>query len=432
MAKSVHSTVLVAGVVLLSELATAQSTPPGSPTFYKDVLPVLQDHCQVCHRPGEVGPMPLLDYTGTKKWASAIRQKVESRQMPPWFADPSIGHFANDRSLSDAEIRTITDWVDAGAPAGNPTQAPKPKHWVAGWTIGTPEIVLEMPSAFNVPASGVIPYQYVIVPTGFKQDTWVHLAEVRAGDRTHTHHIVVSVREPGSGWLADKPVGVPFALGPRDMMGRSPGEFLAGYGPGAMPETLGPGEAKLIKAGSDLIFQLHYTTNGQPGCDRSRIGLILLHEPPKKRVLMLAAANIRFAIPPGDPDYVVEARVKLHAPATLVSLLPHMHLRGKSFEFRALFPDGRMETLLRVPHYSYHWQLSYYLAKPLELPPGTIIECTAHFDNSDNNPMNPDPTKTVRFGPQSWDEMMIGYFEVATDLKNGLREVLVGEAQSAE
>ena len=182
----------------------------------------------------------------------------------------------------------------------------------------------------------------------------------------------------------------------------------------------------MVKAGSDLIFQLHYTTNGQQGCDRSKIGLILAHDTPKQRVLMLAAANIRFVIPPGDPDYQVVARVKLHAPATLVSLLPHMHLRGKSFEFRAVFPGGRIETLLRVPHYSYHWQLSYYLAKPLELPVGTIIECTAHFDNSAANPMNPDPTKAVRFGPQSWDEMIIGYFEVATDLQNGMRELLVG------
>ena len=395
------------------------------PTFYKDVLPILQQHCQSCHRPGEIGPMPLLDYAQTKPWAAAIRQAVRSRQMPPWFADPSIGHFANDRSLSAADIQTISDWVAAGAPAGDPSDAPKPVHWVEGWTIGQPEIVFEMPKAFRVPASGVIPYQYVIIPTHFRKDTWVRLAEVRAGDRVHTHHIVVSVREPGSKWLAGKPVGVPFTLGPFDSGGGVPGEFLAGYGPGALPEMLSPGQAKLIKAGSDLVFQLHYTSNGTPGSDRSRIGLILSHQPPQQRVLMLAAANVRFAIPPGDPDYRVDAQVTLHARATLISLLPHMHLRGKSFEFRVIFPDGRSETLLRVPHYSYNWQLTYYLAQPLAMPPGTTIACTAHFDNSAANPMNPDPTKTVRFGPQSWDEMMIGYFEVATDLKNGLRELLL-------
>ena len=412
-------------IALLCVSAILASAAQHSPSFYKDVLPILQQHCQSCHRPGEPGPMPLLDYAGTKPWAGAVAKAVSSRQMPPWFADPSIGRFRNDRSLSTADIQTIAAWADAGAPAGDPKDAPKPVHWVDGWTIGRPEIVFEMPSAFNIPVSGVIPYQYVIVPTHFKSDTWVRLAEVRAGDRAHTHHIVVSVREPGSKWLATEPIGVPFTLNPHDYGGGVPGEFLAGYGPGAMPELLAPGQAKLIKAGSDLVFQLHYTPNGQPGCDRSRIGLILSYQPPKQRVLMLAAANIRFLIPPGDPDYRVDARVTLHAQATLVSLLPHMHLRGKAFEFRALFPDGRTQTLLRVPHYSYNWQLSYYLADPLPLPAGTIIECTAHFDNSASNPLNPDPGKAVRFGPQSWDEMMIGYFEVATDLKNDLRALLL-------
>jgi hypothetical protein len=410
--------------LLLASLAMAQPSSV-SPTFYKDVLPLLQQNCQTCHRPGEPGPMPLLDYAGTKPWAGAIRQAVTSRRMPPWFADPAIGHFANDRSLSDEDIRTISAWVDAGAPEGDPRDAPKPVHWTEGWTTGHPEIVFEMPVGFNVPASGVVPYQYVIIPTHFKHDTWIRFAEVRAGDRAHTHHIVVSVREPGSNWLAGEPIGVPFALHAHDAMSGVPGEFLAGYGPGAMPETLASGQAKLVKAGSDLVFQLHYTPNGQPGCDRSRIGLMLSHEPPSQRVLMLAAANIRFLIPPGDPDYEVHARVTLHAAATLISLLPHMHLRGKSFEFRVVFPDGRSETLLRVPHYSYNWQLTYYLAEPLSLPPGTIIECTAHFDNSSANPLNPDPSKGVRFGPQSSDEMMIGYFEVATDLGNGMRELLM-------
>ncbi len=379
--------------------------------------------------------MPLLAYGEVKSWSAAIRQAVASREMPPWFAEqPAEGsalRFSNDRSLSEANIRTITAWVDAGTPAGKVQDAPPPIDWIEGWTIGRPEIVFEMPSAFNIPATGVVPYQYVIVPTHFKHDTWVHLAEVRAGDRARTHHIVVSVREPGSDWLAGKPIGVPFTLSPQDRIG-IPGEFLAGYGPGNIPELLGPGQAKLIKAGSDLIFQLHYTPNGQPGCDRSRIGIVLLHGQPKQRVLMLAAANIHFLIPPGDPDYQMDARVTVRAPCTLISLLPHMHLRGESFEFRVRFPDGRSETLLRVPHYSYSWQLSYYLADPLPLPAGTTIECTAHFDNSAANPRNPDPTKAVRFGPQNWDEMMIGYFEVATDLKNGLRELLLpSQANSA-
>ncbi len=404
--------------------ASALGAQTAGPTFYKNVLPVLQRHCQPCHRPGEPGPMPLLDYAGTKPWAAAMAKAVSSRQMPPWFADPAVGHFANNRSLSPEDIQTIMAWAEAGAPAGDPKDAPQPVQWVDGWSIGKPQIVFEMPSGFDVPASGVLPYHYVIIPTHFKHDTWIRLAEVRAGDRAHTHHIVVSLREPDSKWLAGEPIGVPFTLDPHSYGGGVPGEFLAGYGPGAIPETLSPGQAKLIKAGSDLVFQLHYTTNGQPGHDQSRIGLIFSEQTPRQRVLTLAAANIRFRIPPNNPDYQVDAKVTLHAPATLVSLLPHMHLRGKSFEFRVVFPDGHIEPLLSVPHYSYHWQLSYYLAKPLPLPPGSTIECTAHFDNSANNPMNPDPSKAVRFGPQSWDEMMIGYFEVATDLENGLRELL--------
>ncbi len=265
-----------------------------------------------------------------------------------------------------------------------------------------------MPAAATIPASGTQPYQYVIVPTHFEHDTWVRLAEARAGDREHTHHIVISVREPGSPWLRKDPIGVPFTTRPGDDDGfASAGEFLTGYGPGSIPETLSPGQAKLIKAGSDLVFQLHYTANGKASTDRSRVGLILSKDPPRERVLMLAAANVRFQIPPGERDFIAEARIKLYQDSTLVSLLPHMHLRGKSFEFMAIYPDGRREILLRVPHYDFDWQLSYYLDSPKRLPAGTVIACAAHYDNSGNNARNPDPSKTVRFGDQNWDEMMI-------------------------
>jgi hypothetical protein len=381
------------------------ATASAGPSFYKDVLPLFQAHCQSCHRAGEAAPMALTDYAAARPWAKAIREAVVARRMPPWFADPHFGKFSNDARLADSAIETISAWVEAGAPEGDRRDAPRPVEWVQGWKIGTPEIVIEMPREMEIPASGTLGYKYVTVPTNFKEDTWVQLAEVRAGDRQHTHHIVVSVKEPAT--LDEQ------------------GEFLAGYGPGAMPEMLGPGQAKLIKAGSELVFQLHYTTDGKPGRDRSRVGLILAHEKPRERVMMLAAANVRFAIPAGDPNYRVEARVTLYSDATLVSLLPHMHLRGKSFEFRVAYPDGRKETLLVVPHYSYDWQLSYYLDQPLRLPKGSVIECTAHFDNSPNNSRNPDPAKTVRFGAQSWDEMMIGYFEVAVDLGVGMRDLLL-------
>jgi hypothetical protein len=359
-------------------------TASAAPSFYKDILPLFQAHCQTCHRAGEAAPMALTDYATARPWAKAIKEAVTARTMPPWFADPHVGKFSNDARLPESAIETISAWVDAGAPEGDPKSAPKPIAWVNGWTIGTPELVIEMPREVEIPASGTLGYKYVTVPTNFKEDTWVRFAEVRAGDREHTHHILVSVKEPG-------------------MKADEQGEFLAGYGPGSVPELLGPGQAKLIKAGSDLVFQLHYTTDGKAGRDRSRIGLILAHEKPRERVMMLAAANIRFSIPAGDPDFRLDARVTLHEDATLVSLLPHMHLRGKSFEFRIAYPDGRKETLLVVPHYAYNWQLSYYLDRPLRLPKETTIECTAHFDNSANNPIF-----RGRGGSGVWDEGFVG------------------------
>src|SRR5580698_7453485 len=413
-------------VRFLFVISALSATVGAAPTYYKDVLPLFQKHCQSCHRPGEAAPMALTDYASARPWAKAIKQAVLERKMPPWYADPHYGKFSNDPTLPEAAIETVALWVDAGAPEGDPKDAPPPVKWIDGWQIGTPDIVIQMPTEFEIPTSGTLDYHYVIVPTNFKQDTWVQLAEARPSDREHLHHMEVSIREPGSLWMRREPVGVPFLSKPGDDGGvGAQGETLTGYGPGAIPEILAPGQAKLIKAGSDLVFQLHYATNGKPGHDRSRVGLILAREKPQERVMMLAAANVRFAIPAGVPNYRVEARVTLYSDATLVSLLPHMHLRGKSFEFRVAYPDGRKETLLAVPHYSYDWQLSYYLDRPLRLPKGTTIECTAHYDNSANNPRNPDPAKSVRFGAQSWDEMMIGYFEVAVDPGLGMRDLLL-------
>jgi len=406
-------------------LTLVSSLRGADPTFYRDIVPILQQHCQACHRPGEAAPMVFLDYQGTRPWAKAMKLAVLTRRMPPWFADAKFGHFMNDRSLPEAAIRTIAAWADAGAPEGDLESTKNAPGWVDGWIIGKPDVVFEMPVAVEIPASGTQPYQYAIVPTNFKQDTWVRLAEARPQDREHTHHMVISVREPGSPWLRNEPMGTPFVTKPGNDDGlASAGEFLTGYGPGSIPETLAPGQAKLIKAGSDLVFQLHYTPNGKPGTDRSRVGLILATGKPRERVLMLAAANIRFQIPPGEPDFIAEARVKLYRDTTLVSLLPHMHLRGKSFEFRAMYPNGEKETLLSVPHYDYDWQLSYYLDHPKHLPAGTVIACIARYDNSANNPRNPDPGRTVRFGDQSWDEMMIGYFEVAVEPEVTARDLL--------
>lgn len=392
---------------------------PAPVTFYKDILPVLQNNCQGCHRPGEPGPMSFMSYESTRPWAKAIKGAVATKKMPPWFADPAHGKFANDRSLSAADIKTLVAWVDDGAKAGNPKDAPTPIAFTEGWVIGTPDKVFEIPTAISVPTSGTIDYQYVIIPTGFTEDKYVQYAEARPTDRAHTHHIIAFIREPGNPWFKNEPIGVPFVPAKEGKRGGDgggaggQGDFLAGYAPGMVAPMLKPGQAKLIKAGSDIVFQLHYTADGKPGSDRSRVGVVFSKVRPTERIVTLAVANPKFAIPPGDANYEVDAKLVLQDEAELTMLLPHMHLRGKDFEYRVTYPDGTKETILSVPHYSFSWQLSYFLDHPKKLPAGTIIEATAHYDNSANNPANPDPSKEIHFGEQSWDEMMIGFFDVA-------------------
>lgn len=382
-----------------------------SVTFHKDVLPILQKNCQGCHRPGEAAPMSFLTYREVRPWAKAIRESVLSRRMPPWFADPGVGKFRNDRSLAQHEIDTLVGWINAGAPEGDPKDAPPPREFVEGWSIGKPDVVFELPREIEVPAEGTIEYTYVIVPTGFTEDKWVQLSEARPGNRAVVHHIIAFIRPPGSKWLRDYPVGVAFV--PDRASGESGGEFLTGYAPGAPPEVFEPDEAKLVKAGSDIVFQLHYTANGKVMKDRSRVGLIFSREKPQRRVLTLAAQNRKFVIPPGAPNHRVDGSLRLWADSELIGMLPHMHVRGKAMEIRAVYPDGAMETLLRVPRYDFNWQLGYDLAERKLLPRGTRVEATGWFDNSPNNKSNPDPTVEVRWGDQSWEEMMIGFFWVS-------------------
>jgi hypothetical protein len=372
-------------------------------TFNKDVAPILQKNCQGCHRPGEAAPMSLLTYKEARPWAAAIREAVILKRMPPWYADPHFGKFSNDRSLSQADIETLTAWANNGAPEGDPGQAPKPREFVDGWNIGTPDLILEMPEEYHVAASGTIKYEYFTIPTKFTEDKWVQMAEVRPGNRALVHHVIAFVKAP------PKPGD--------DEKKKRNGEFLVGYAPGSVPEVMEPGRAKLIKAGSEIEFQVHYTANGTAGVDRSKVGLIFAKEPPRERVTTVSARDNKFVIPAGASNHEVEARYTLMRDATLTSLFPHMHLRGKDFEFRLVLPNGEKQTLLKVPNYSFSWQLSYFLAEPLQLPKGSIIECTAHFDNSVNNKYNPDATHEVRWGEQSWEEMMIGFFNIAFDAK---------------
>jgi len=400
------------------EDAPPPAATPVKPTFYRDALPILQDHCQVCHRGGEIGPMPLVTYEQARPVARAIASAASQRKMPPWFADPNVGHFANDPSLTPQEIATLISWADSNAPAGDPHDAPPPRQWAQGWMIPKPDAVVQMPKAVAIPAHGDVEYTYEIVHTGFTEGKWVQFSEVRASSRENVHHAVVYVRPPGSHWLQHAPIGEPFTgADMTDEQDRNETHFttadiLLVYAPGSSPDSWGNGMAKFIPAGSDLVFQMHYMAHGHPMSDQTSIGLVFAKQPAKRRVLTLQLTNDTFVIPPGVPDFRVEVHGSLPNDAVLLSFFPHMHLRGRRFEYNILPPGGGTETLLRV-NYDFYWQLSYRLAEPRPLKAGTVLQAVAWYDNSKNNPHNPDPDVAVRWGDQTYDEMMVGFFDVA-------------------
>lgn len=389
-----------------------------APTFYRDVLPILQAHCQSCHRVGEVAPMPLETYAQTKPWADIMAHTVAMRMMPPWFADPRYGHFANDPSLTERQIAAIVFWAEAGAPAGNPHDAPPPKKWTTGWNIAKPDLILKMPQPVPIPAHGEVEYTYEIVPTHFAENRWVQMSEFRPGSPAHVHHAVVYIRPPDSPWLRHAPVGAPFTASTlfdpeeKRQAHETTSDLLLVYAPGSSPDQWPDGMAKFVPAGSDLVFQMHYTTNGTADKDQTEIGLVFAKTPPKQRVITLQLNNHALLIPPGADDFRVEVQGTLPNDAMLLSLFPHMHLRGKRFEYDIVHDDGSVEVLLRV-NYHFHWQFSYKLAEPRMLKAGTKLRAVAWYDNSKNNPHNPDPDKLVTWGDQTSDEMMVGFFDVA-------------------
>jgi len=401
-----------------ANVAAAAAPANPAPTFYRDVLPILQQHCQRCHRPGEIGPFPLVTFDDARAKAQKITAMVRDKKMPPWFADPCCGHFSNDPSLTPQEITTLADWAQSGAAAGNAHDAPAPPHWTEGWNIPRPDIVVQMPKAVELPSRGDIEYTYEIVPTGFTEGKWVQMSEIRPSSRMNVHHAVVYVRSPDSQWLRHAPVGVPFTAS--DLKSEedrrdahwTDADVLLVYAPGSSPDNWPADMAKYVPAGSDIVFQMHYTAHGHATHDQSSIGIVFAKEPPKKRVLTLQLTNDKFIIPPGVDDYRVEARGTLPNDATLLSFLPHMHLRGKQFEYNIVHTDGKIETLLRV-HWNFYWQMSYRLAEPLPLKAGTMLQAVAWYDNSPKNPHNPDPSSAVYWGDQTSDEMMVGFFDVA-------------------
>jgi hypothetical protein len=419
--------------LLLTCLAGQAELSEGAPTYYRNVLPVLQKHCEVCHRTGGIAPVSFANYEMAGRYAAAIRLVTENKSMPPWFAVPGIGRFSNDPSLSSTEIATLAAWAAAKAPAGDLHDAPAPREWAAGWSIPQPDQVVKMTHPVELPASGDVDYTYEIVPTHFAEDRWVRMAEVLPSARANVHHAVVYIRPPNSNWLRHAPVGEPFTAetlsDAEDRRGAhwTDSDILLVYAPGSSPDEWPATMAKFVPAGSDLVFQMHYTSNGKSVADQSSVGMVFAKQPPSQRVLTLQLTNDHFVIPPGADNFRVEARGTLPNDAMLLSFFPHMHLRGKRFEYNLVrhtaaqrsrgdeplgAPKSQIETLLRV-NYHFHWQMSYRLAEPRPLTAGTELQAVAWYDNSSNNPHNPDPTAAVRWGEQTYDEMMIGFFDVA-------------------
>jgi hypothetical protein len=414
-------------LTLAAGAASAQTSrqSANNPTFSKDVAPILYKHCTTCHRPGEIAPMSLLTYQEARPWARAIRDNVRNGVMPPWHADPAHGKWANDRSLSPQERDTLVRWVDAGAPEGNKRDLPPAPEYAAGWTIGKPDVVVTMEQEYAVAAQGEIPYQYFEMQTNFTEDKWIQALEVRPGNRSVVHHILVYARAPQSTRRppAFRMQNPPGPLSPHQMKemeaakanpelaqklrqeSNRRGNLIAQIAPGTNATVFAPGSAMLLQAGTVLTFQVHYTTNGTAATDRSSIGFRLAKEAPAREVYATAMMNPRFMIPAGAADHPVEAKMEFLEDVTIYSLAPHTHLRGKKWEYTLTYPDGRSEVILAVPTYDFNWQTDYVFATPLRVPKGATLKSVAHYDNSKENKANPDSTQPVYWGDQTWEEM---------------------------
>jgi mono/diheme cytochrome c family protein len=454
-ANKIIITLTVIAALSLWSLARSQAT--GDLTFNKDIALLFFKNCAECHRPGENAPFSVLTYKDVRPWAKSIREKVLSREMPPWHADPHTGQWANNRRLAQKDIEAIAAWVDQGAKEGDPKDLPPQPEFVDGWTIGKPDLVLTMPEEFTLAASGPDEYRYFQIDPKFTEDKYVQLAEARPGNRKIVHHIAAIIQPPKDaepspqpakeekpreqkgeetilyqdGFLRrtkmDAPVyddGCSLPNGGhgerRDVTGdegNSP--YLTGYAPGMNQMILESGMVKKIPAGSKILLSMHYSkTAGSVQKDRSSVGLIFAKTPDNKELLTRSVTNNYFLIPPGAERHRTTACWTTKEDIQIVNLMPHMHLRGVAMDFKAIYPDGRTEVLLNVPNYSFSWQTVYYAAKPILIPKGTKIVVTGYFDNSSRNKYNPDPSQTVRFGDPTYDEMMVGVVEYTVDGKS--------------
>jgi len=386
---------------------SAQSTG-ATPTFSKDIAPIIYKHCASCHRPGEIAPMSLLSYDEVRPWAAAIRSKVATGAMPPWHSAAPRGQFSNDRRLTDGEKDLIMRWVAGGAPKGNAKDQPPLPVFEDNWEIGKPDAIITMPEPYVVPASGVLAYQNITVPTNFTEDKWVQAIEVRPGTRSVVHHILVfaSGRRPNRGYTQIvPPIRRRERTGTSEQDSKRAEVLIATTAPGTNAMVFQPGTAMRLPAGAIIRFQIHYTTNGTEASDRSSVGMIFAKHPPEKEMHTSAFFNPLLVLPAGAEDVAVPSVIQFEQDVHLTALFPHTHLRGKSWDYKIVYPDGRTETVLPVPHYDFNWQTYYIFTNPLPVPKGSKLEAVAHFDNSVNNASNPDPTKDVHWGEQTWDEM---------------------------
>ncbi len=457
-AYSLASLLLLAGAVFLlptsqADTNSSKSAAGKNVTFSKDVAPIFFKNCAECHRPGEASPFSVLSYKDVRPWAKSIREKVVNRTMPPWHADPHVGQWANDRRLSPAEIATISTWVEGGAKEGNAKDLPPVPQFADGWAIGKPDLIIPMPEAYTLAASGPDEYQYFEVDPGFTEDKYVQMAEARPDNRKIVHHIIAFIVPPSKdarprpnlskeelqklrarmekesifyrdGFLQRVKMDAPVyndgcAIPESARRGRSSeeaGTLLCGYAPGMNQAIWEPGTVKKIPAGAKIMFQMHYSkVAGSEQKDRSSIGLIFAKTPPQKQLFTRGISNNHFMIPPGTDNFPVTACWTTPDDIHIVTFMPHLHLRGKSQKIEAFLPDGGKQVLLNVPEYDFSWQTVYYAQKPVALPKGTKILVTSTFDNSTKNKYNPDPTKAVRWGDPTYDEMMIGWIDYTID-----------------
>jgi len=381
-----------------------------------DAARIVEARCLGCHQQGGIAPMAFDSSQAIRPWAKAMEKSILKGTMPPWHADAaSSQHLARVRALDPAEKATLLGWLAAGAPASEPFQL-KPAKQPAGWQIGQPDLILRIP-AFPVPASGTLQYTFLVSQLNLDKDQWISAAEWKIDQRQLVHHINAFVRPQGSSYVKDAPIGKMYVASKDERAARRTDEreidrreLLLGYEPGYIPQTWGDGRAKLIKAGSDMVFEIHYTANGKAAVDSSELGIYFAKTAPRERVLTISPADSKLEIPPGESNYRSNVTATLLADAKLVSLQPHMHLRGKAYKIELEEPRT---TLINVPEYDFNWQTTYFLKEPLPLKKGTVISCTAWFDNSTNNRFNPDPTKTITWGDQSWEEMNVGFMEIA-------------------